>query len=470
MLGALVAAGVLFRALYYGLGASYLKLVGDEQFYYSGSADLITLIGSFGTPEAAEAADRIIGNGWFMPGMSFVLMPMRLLTDDLGSLRLYVGVLNLVLLGSLIARVDHMFGRRAALLLTGLAGGFPILVSFSFVFWGQLFGMLLTLLLFLHLSELDARIEQGLTVRHGATIGAVLVVVVYLRPNMILVVPLVLATVLMQHLAALRVREALPRLLRFALPLVTVFTLGIAPWSAALSARMGGFFLTTTSLKLNQITAYVPTGTFKEATGLGKSAHSADDHVRAVMDETGLGYKRAMDVVADDLLADLTFAQYQDAVQLNAWRYFCSNSVFPDRSARLIKGAYPPKTPAREARVAFLHTLQPAERFLWYPLLFLFLGFVLVPLTVPGRVSISIALKGLFWTLAIQPFASAVNWQHYVALVPVILLAAAIAVGRERPRLLRLRDCRTPSRRLEYAGHLLSAGLLLAGIALLSIG
>lgn len=469
---ALAVFGVAFRAAYFWFGARHLKMVGDERFYFSVSADLLTVIGSFGnfkSDAVAEAVDRIVGDGWFMPGISFILLPMRLLTDDVGMLRLYIGCLNLLLLGLLVFRIDRVFGRRAALIVTALAGFFPMYVSFSFVFWGELIAIQITLLLLIHLQKLDDGVgERGLSMRYGAMIGAVLLLIVYVRPSLILVLPLLLAIVLAQHLAAFPARNGLRPYLRFALPLIAVFGLGIAPWSAALSTRMGGFFLTTTSLQLNRITAFSPGRSFEAKTNVGRSAYSADAYIRGEMSETGLGYKQTMQTMADELLSNVTLSDYRGSIRHNASRYFRPRNEFPRRSARLIKRAYPPNASGQQVSATLLRSMRGLNTALWYPLLFVALVGMLVPSASSGSWSFPCTLKGLFCAIALQPFVSAAHGRHHLALVPVIIVAVAIGCGQGRPQLLRLRDCPTLGHRLVYAGHLLAAGLVLIAAWLLS--
>lgn len=469
---ALAVLGIAFRATYFWLGARHLKMFGDERFYFSGSADLLTVIGSFGnftSRDVAEAADRIVDHGWFMPGMSLILLPMRFLTDDVVMLRLYIGCLNLLFIGLLVFRIDRVFGRGAALIVTALAGFFPMVVSFSFVFWGDLIGIQITLLLIIHLQRLDHCLgERGLSMRYGAMIGAILLLIVYVRPGLILMLPLLLAIVLAQHLAAFPTRCVLRHYLRFALPLIAVFSLGLAPWSAALTTRMDGFFLTTTSLQLNWMTAFSPGESFEEMTSLDRNANSADVHIRRVMDKTGLGYKQAMQTMADELMSDATFSDYRDAVRRNSSAYFRPRNQFSKRSALFIRRAYPRNASSKHATVMLLRSMRGLNSALWYTLLLVALVGMLIPTATRGSWSVMCALKGLFCALAVQPFVSAVHGRHHLALVPVIIVAVAIVCGQGRPKLLRLRDCPTLGHRLVYAGHLLAASLVLIATWLLS--
>ena len=262
VLTAVLLAGLLFRLLYAWLCVPHLRLVGDEKHYFTCAGDLIALFGSLGrlsAPETVELVDRIVGRGWFMPGMSLVILPVRLLTDDLLLVRLYLGAVNTLLFLALVWRVDRLFGRRSALLVATLAGLFPVLVSYSFLLWGESVAIQVALLLLLHLQSLPSRLRDGPPgVVHAGGVGLVLVALVYLRPSLVSLPLLVLGVVFAMLLANRPLRVACLHGLRFALPLAFVFALGIAPWSWALSQRMEGFFLTTTSLRMNRITAFAP--------------------------------------------------------------------------------------------------------------------------------------------------------------------------------------------------------------------
>ena len=85
-----------------------------------------------------------------------------------------------------------------------------------------------------------------------------MVVIVYVRANFILIVPTVFGILLAQHLLVFETRAAILKFAPVGLVAAAVFIVGLAPWSATLSSRMGGFYLTTTSIDLNMIITFAP--------------------------------------------------------------------------------------------------------------------------------------------------------------------------------------------------------------------
>ena len=490
---AVLLAGLAFRLLYAWLCVPHLRLVGDEKHYFACAADLIRLFGSLGSlssPETVELVDRIVGRGWFMPGMSLVVLPARLLTDDLLLVRLYLGVLNTLLFAALVWRTDRILGRGAAFWFAALAGLFPVFVSYAFVLWGEAIAIQVAMLLLLHLQSLPVRwLERPPGKLHAAGLGVVLVTLVYLRPSLLSLPQLVLGVVFVQLLAHGPVRTACLRWLRFALPLGAVMAMGIAPWSWALSQRMEGFFLTTTSLRMNRITAFAPREAVAGLTHDGASAYSTHRYIRSVMLERGVGYSEAMRIVSERLLKDVGFADYVRAVRHHVREYFLDPVSFASRQATVVRRGYSEaalerqpgdphesaesrrarteELPGRATRVLFLQGMQLLDRVLWYALLIAFLGILLLPLQLPARWSFMTSLKGLFWVNAVHPFVSAVHYRHFAVLVPVLALGVAVCFGRERPRLFTPGRCTNTGQRWLLAGEWLSLFFLLVGFTLL---
>jgi hypothetical protein len=468
-LGAFLLLGFAFRALYFALCVPYLRLVGDERFYFERSRDLVLLLTSpLGGAEGgfAQALDRIVGNGWFMPGMSVLLLPVRLFSEDVTAVRLWVALVNAGLFLLLLRRCDQVLGRRSARVLAGLGCLLPILVSYTFVLWGELIAGQITLLLFLHLRRVQERlVDRPLTGREGAALGAVLLVLVYIRPSLILLLPLVLVLLAAQHLALPEPRRFLTRMTRAALPMLLVFGLGLAPWSIALSSRMDGFFLTTTSIDLNTITSFAPRERFAETPMESVSAYTVNRQVRAMMAQSGLGYKQALHQLSETMLADMTLDDYRAGVRRNVATYFLTPNGFSERAAELILREAPADTRIADFRKHLLAVMRGLNLVAWVPLLLASVLLLVIPFTLERGWSMPVAIKGLFWSVAVQPFVSAVHLRHFVALIPVMLLGAAVISGSERPRIWRPRDCTTLGHRMLYAGDLLA--MLLTVLAFL---
>src|ERR1700712_1763176 len=93
----IVAAFGIVQLSIFALLASGMPLTGDEVWYFDTSkliAPLVSKIVRLDFGGAKTILDTIVGHGWFMPGMSVLVMPVTFFTDSVALVRLYVGALN----------------------------------------------------------------------------------------------------------------------------------------------------------------------------------------------------------------------------------------------------------------------------------------------------------------------------------------------------------------------------------------
>lgn len=472
-LGLVLAAGVLARLAYFWLVARVLPVSGDEQDYFHGAPHLdrvLTHLGSLGAPDVAAAVDRVIGDGWFLPGMTLLVLPSHLLGGDLAAARLWVGVVNVGLWGLLVWRMQRVLGRRSAIVVAAVGALSPTWVAFSFALWGDLIGGQVAVLLVLALVAVQRAVETGRDAAWrwlvlGAGVGAL----VYVRPNFVLLLPVLLVVTLAIHLDALEWRRGLGRALRAGLLASLAFAVCLAPWSIPLSLRMGGVYPTTTSIDLNLLLAFTPPSRWNAMVETlpphagGSLLRYYRHHFEPEMARRGLSYHDLVREEQARLLAGVTPESYAAGVRRNVDDYLFDQNVFLDRFERLTSGASPGGAASRAW--AGFDALNSA---VWYACLLLgFVGLV-VPWGLAGRLFWLVpALQLTCAAAAIQPFVSVAHTRHAVALLPILTAILAAAMTTAPRWLLRPDDPHpTPGRRLLVAAQRGTSVLVVAGVVL----
>lgn len=248
--GGVLLVGVLLRVLLFGQ-VSHTPFSGDEVAYVDGGKALSNLlrdlVGLHG-PDTAELRRDLMGSGWFMPGMSLLLVPLYLIDPhaSVGLARAWLGLLGWVLLVLAVLDVRRVLGRWWALGLALVLAVMPMWLLFGFTAYGDLLAGLVATLLITRMVAVLRRASDGVAPRlsEGALIGFLAIATVYLRSSS---TALVLGVGVV-GLIALRWcgRRALVPLL-----LASGVFLGLlAPWSIAASATFHTRVITTTSVPM----------------------------------------------------------------------------------------------------------------------------------------------------------------------------------------------------------------------------
>jgi len=467
-----LAAGVLARLAYFWLVARVLPVSGDEQDYFHGAPHLLRVLTHLGTPEVAASADRIFGEGWFLPGMTFLVLPAHLLGGGLAAARLWIGAINLALWLLLVWRTLRLLGRPSATLVAAVGALSPTWVAFSFVLWGDLIGGQVAVLLILALVPVQRALETGRDPAwRGLILGVGLGALVYVRPNFVVLLPVLLLVVLAIHLDGLPWRRGVGRAARAGILTTLAFALCLLPWSIPLSMRMGGIYPTTTSIDLNLLQAFTPPErwnalleTLPPHSG-GPLLRYYRHHFQPEMARRGLSYHDLMRDEQARMLVGVTPASYAAAVRRNVGEYLFAENVFLDRFETLTRGASAGAATARAW--AWLDRLNTA---VWYPCLLLGVVALVLPWGLAGRLFWLVpALRLACVATAIQPFISMAHARHSVSLLPMLTGLVATAMAAAPRWVLRPDDPHpTHGRRLLVAAQLVASVLLVAGAVLVA--
>jgi len=405
-------------------------LTGDEVAYAAGGqelADAVRALVQLRSPDTAGLADTVVGNGWFMPGMSLVLTPVYLLAPDasLAWVRGFLGLSSTVLLIVTALVVRKAWGTGYAVAVVAVVGLMPMWVLLSFTAWGDLPAGLLVVLLACLVSKLGSRAAAGEapSLRLGALLGGLGAASLYLRSSAL---PLVMVAFLLVAVALVTwVRgQALLRGLTTVALAVAVFVAAVLPWSIAASRTLDGRVFTTTTVPLSlAVTFGDPDRLCFGPCPEGNVWYTTVDVSRQVAASTGESPLAVQRRMRDNALVGLTAQHYAEVVIDDFGRYTLRPTEFVQR----FPGQTEPDRLSTFVRVAT-----------WPPYLLALSGLVGAALLVLRR-SLPLQLRSLTITafglaLMTQPFLHQSSGRYWPVFAPLGALGLGLIGDWWRPR------------------------------------
>jgi len=422
--------GFVFQILLGLYDTRYWPLSGDEWFYFECAKDINRLFSAIIAGDHAQTKvyiDAIVADGWFMPGMPLLLQPTVLLDMDLPQTRLYMILVNFTLTLVIALRLQKLLPAAVAQLWLVIMLLFPAVTFFSPTLWGESMGgklyLLLLIELYLALERSGTKWNPLLPVVTGFSLGFI----IYIRPNFIILSPLLVCGVFYHQLRLQRFAQACVHAVRFGLIAALTTCIILLPWQLALHQKFGAFFLTTTSLDLNTIIAYtdksyesqLPGETTQSAFTRTHTLISTDIEARAK--RSGETYGATLREQRNETLGNLTLARYMDVTRHSLLDFFCKENMFLYRFE---------KFPGSLAIKSFLYpVLLKLNTLLWYILLASTLVLFFRSLRAPIAQWLSTALKLSLALLWVQPFMMLSNGRYYVAFIPLMALLVSLYAG-----------------------------------------
>lgn len=427
----LIAAHVVLKLLVYPM-VMHAEPLGDESAYLNGGRALSNVLRdvfAFQSPDRAEVERNVVASGWFMPGMSVLVVPLYLVVPDAPTwlVRGYLGVVTLVLFVAVVRLVAARFGAGWACVLVVLPGLIPSWVVFSFGAWGDLCAGLLLVVLVVRVVDLvrAASAREAPTLKDGVLFGLAAIALLYLRSSTALLVIGFGGVCLGLVVTTLRGGTRWRAVGSLATAGV-VFLLLLAPWSVLASHTLGGRVVTTTTVPT------VKAVTFGERDQLCFGPCDPDSttwfrplrYAREVGRATGASEVDVLKVMSDHALRDVDTTGYLTQVSQNFDAYLTRPNSFTGYLA-------PPD--GRGTLGRYGEQVARATTWLLYAPLML-LG--LVSMLVVARSSIEarlldIVLKISIAGLLVQPFVHVAGGRYWTTAGPVLALAG-VAFVRER--------------------------------------
>jgi len=478
---ALMVAHVVLKILLFPRTA-HGDVVGDERFYLDGGRALSNLVRdlvALRSPDSSELSRDVIGNGWFMPGMSLVLTPLFIVVPDasIEVTRAYLGITSVLMFFAAVLAVRRVLGVPYALALLVFPGLVPMWVIFSYAAWGDLAAGVVIVLLVVEVVAISRLVQRGVapTLGQGVRLGLLAIAVVYLRSSALLLVLGLVATLVIVAGFSLPRGQRGRGLVAFAAAAAAAGAL-LAPWSWAASDVLGTRVVTTTS---------VPTGlanTFGEPDRLCFGPCDPDSsewfgpvrYAREVARATGRSEVEILRQMSDHALVGVTPSSYSDDVVANVDRYVTE----PERYQRSVRSPGVSEADASE------RLLSTGTRWMFFTALIAGLLGLLRAWRGPFdrqmlRVATTIGLAALF----IQPFVHVAGARYWTTAAPLLALSAVLLVPGARPRSTHpAGEAATPGdtasapvtnldvmRGLHIAQIALTAAMLLIGLALFTV-
>ena len=429
VLFALVSLHVLMKLVLLPTALS-TPIQGDEITYNDGAMTIAGAIRGLlhGTMPSADAFNaHVIGDGWFMPGMSLVLTPLYLADPGAGAhaVRLYMGAVTLVvfLLGVLV--VSRVMGRRFAAVLLVIPGLIPMWVLYSYTSWGDLSAGLLVILLVALLVHLWKRVDVGAAVplRHGLLLGLLLAIALYLRSSALPMVAGLLALAALAVIIRTRGSERTRSLVACCLAAV-VFGACLLPWSYAASRSLDHRVVTTTTVPLSM--AY----TFGHRDQLcfgpcrpGNVWFESARYSAVVAQQTHTNWLVVQKQSSDYALRDLTASSYARQVYDDLGRYVLQPSGFVFAFRPL---GSPPDI--------VTHVVSWSSNVLYFAALALAAMVALVGRRIPRTSQVVVLLASVLTAaLMTQPFVHVCTPRYWPVFAPLLGLAVASLTVRANP-------------------------------------
>ena len=400
----------------------YVELSGDERFYWRTSKSIIDLVG-FGETSRGDALDEIIGRGWFMPGISALLTPVRLFSDDIAMGRLWMGLLNLVMFVVVVHILARHFGIRAAWCFWAIGTFMPTIVLFSFSLWGDITGSFMVVLL---TFAAVAEARKGFAWRSSwrwVAIGFGLGVLTYVRPSMLIVSGVLVAAIVLVN-ADRDWRAMWSATWRPTLVMALTSILMIAPWSALLSSDKGGPYLTTTSIELGQIVGFGDPEDVAEVVGDANQWTAWDDFIQETARREDISYAEAMSRERSRILSSVSTSEYVQRIGTNFDSMLLHPTGFINRFYRNYNGPTDGDVIEPIGTRGMVGTVQVV---FWIALL----GLMFADFLIPRRITTAAVwehtvLQLTLLSLLVQPFIHAAHPRHHMAMLVVLAVIASV--------------------------------------------
>jgi hypothetical protein len=452
----------------------YLLLSGDEVGYYWPGADRLLDLFKSDQP-LSTTVNLIVGRGWFMPGMSLLLTPVRVFTDSVALGRLWIGLANFALFAVLVLVLRWRFGKRAAWVFWAIGTFMPTMVVFSFTFFGEpVAGQMVVLLTLSVFIEAQRRFTSSrVMVWFGVGLG--LAILIYIRPSTIVVALIIVVTIVLGGLTRESFWPSVKAALWPSIIVATTSILLLTPWVVAVSNDKGGFFLTTTSLELGQIIGFGDPGDVVaevepkangDPFGVKNTWYQWDAHIEELATDRGITYARALNSERVRIMSAVSPREYFQRSRSHFRAFLFSSSTFLDQFVGLVR-IHPDAPLGAYRSLGDYESLSRVTRASWWLMLAATTGFLLWPRRVAAKEAwLYLTVKLIILGTLIQPLVHAANGRHHVVLLPVI--AVVIAVG-----LFGIRDdspSPASSRSLIFGGQVVIALVTLTGIVVFALG
>jgi len=393
-----------------------VDLTGDERAYKKSAIALIGFIN--GELNSLEFGTKFISHGYFMPGMSVILAPV--VSFELEGVafvyvaRVWIASINLLIVFLIMRELKNRFRSRY------LSWGFllmflsPYALLYISTLWADMLGCLLAIYLALKFSTIS-----NWTFSQASIVGLGLAMMVYLRGNYILLLPVFVA---FEIFKAEPDREGILSRLFYLAVSIAICIILILPWSAHVSKVTDINTLTTTSLKMNQIIGFGHPSYRDRLVSEGGGKHiftAVNRAVRQRADEQGNSVSDQYKIEREKSLEGVSTDQLFLRVSKNIERYLLKPSNFPKRFIK--------KSCERDGLLCKISEYtngyyQKLDTTISYSVMLLLALFMVLPFKALKCPELAVFAKGMIFLYLAHPLLSFAHSRYFVQFFPVFSL------------------------------------------------
>lgn len=403
---------------------STVALSGDEKFYARNAATIADLVFR-GRGSAGAVAEELVGRGWFMPGMSSLLVPLYAVQVDpaVEAIRTYVSAIVFLLWVWTLREISVTFGRSGAI--TFLV--FPTLAAIWLLFaasaWADLAaGLLLAIVVARTFRMAVSMVEGDVRLRDVVILELIMGAMVYLRGNTIAAVAAAHGVLLLAAVSWPWSR-LLPRVGKIAAGLALLGLL-IAPWTLTASGVLGDTVLTTSSAPLSVAITFGDRRDicFGPCPGEGNVWFRAVRYSREYGEDRGISELDAQRQMAAYALRDVTFQGYAQQVRQNFRSFATRPHGFVTRFMSITTLDLSPRVTAMVEQSLRLGTLA-----LYLPFLVALAVANAAVIVRSQRLQVlSVCVKVFTASVFVQPFLHRSHPRYWVSFAPLMAIGAIL--------------------------------------------
>jgi len=425
-----IAVVVSVRLGFFLAFGRYSPLRGDENYYWRNTQQILdlTFIEPVPGQNLKETLSEIVANGWFVPGMSVILAPARLVTDQVWGARLWVGIVSLGVLLLVVRRLWTMYNPSVAVITFLIVGLLPYTVWFSMTFWGGHIGgsiMVLNILWTIRMTR-EIRAGHDPPIKSLLLLGISIAACVYIRPTTMGQLAPIAGLFFFAYAEHGSFVDALKRSVpRWAIVFATFLVLFL-PWNIALMVKFDGPFLVVTSRPLAQIIQF---GDPAELEEVGSSFGDLFIHLQLLAEERDEGFYSVTMSERERILSDVTFDDRISTIKTSSRNFFDRENEF--LTAAMRKAAENESFPMSKAESNTLRArITGINSWMWLGLTIVSLYAVLRRWKIwDGDGFLGIALQASMIMALFQPLNGGPHGRHISFLVMLFAVSSALAIN-----------------------------------------
>jgi len=423
---------LLILVIFVGVLSLYLshatRLSGDEGFYNSRSIFLAQFIISLFHEDAVNfniIVSKLVSNGWFMPGMSFILTPIHLLffgEAPIYVVRAYITFINLVIVYLIICEIlKSSVPKKHVFLFIAILFLMPYYMFYLGMIWGDLFAAHLAIFLLLYFERKInvSKLSSILSIKESILMGCLVGLISLVRPQYLILLVIVIIRLVLEKVRNKEYKYqniySWSAIIKTSILIFLTCIVVLTPWHYELNKRFGPIIMITSFYEGPLVYDDKYTESATKETGISNKYLAVH---RKIISDASIAKRNFREQVEyeKDKLPEKSIEDKIRQIQINQNKFYFNENSFLKRFFLIQKDPDKYKSSLYQKLLTF-------NTFSWY-LLLLFgsLAFFLPAYPTRNNYFLVLSLKGMAFFLTIQPILSHAHGRYYVALIPIFTL------------------------------------------------